>query len=179
MDVAAVGAGTAALLYALLALHSITTGAFMRPLSWARVAFVGALAGTALWALTELATRTTPWTFPPVISALADLLRYGLWFWLLLLVIPASARRAAKGSRSGLRNVVISVFAVNALLLLAGFSGLRDNANRLALFGNLALPVFGLVLVEQLFRNVPEDFRWHAKPLCIAVGSFFLFDIYL
>ena len=179
MDVTAVGAGTAALLYALLALHSITTGAFMRPLSWARVAFVGALAGTALWALTELATRTTPWTFPPVISALADLLRYGLWFWLLLLVIPASAPGAAKGGRSGLRNVVISVVAANALLLLAGFSGLRDNANRLALFGNLALPVFGLVLVEQLFRNVPEDFRWHTKPLCIAVGSFFLFDIYL
>ena len=179
MDVAAVGAGAAALLYALLALRSIGSGAFLRPISKGRVAFVCALAGTSLWAFIELLARLSPAVVPPLSGALADLLRYGLWFWLLLLLLPAAAPGVATGGRTGLRNVAIGVLAFNVLLLLAGFSSLRENAGRLMLFGNLALPVFGLVLVEQLFRNVPEDFRWHAKPLCIAVGSFFLFDIYL
>ena len=179
MDVTAVGAGAAALLYALLALRSIGTGSFLRPLSIGRVAFVGALAGTSLWALIELLSRLAPAAVPPLAGALADLLRYSLWFWLLLLLLPAVAPGTPTGGRTGLRNIAIGVVAFNALLLIAGFSALRDNAGRLNLFGNLALPVFGLVLIEQLFRNVPEDFRWHAKPLCIAVGSFFLFDIYL
>ncbi len=179
MDVTAVGAGAAALLYALLALHSIGSGAFLRPLSPGRVAFVAALAGTSIWASIELASRLAPAALPTFVAAVADLLRYGLWYWLLLLLLPAASSGVPASGRSGLRHVAIGVVAFNALLLIAGFSAFRDHAGRLNLFGNLALPVFGLVLIEQLFRNVPEDFRWHAKPLCIGVGSFFLFDIYL
>jgi hypothetical protein len=41
------------------------------------------------------------------------------------------------------------------------------------------MSVFGLVLLEQLFRNVSPDFRWSIKPLCLGLGGTFLFDLYL
>jgi hypothetical protein len=41
------------------------------------------------------------------------------------------------------------------------------------------MSVFGLVLVERLFRNVSPDFRWSIKPLCLGLGGTFLFDLYL
>ncbi len=52
-------------------------------------------------------------------------------------------------------------------------------AIRFALFEALALPVFGLILVEQLFRNVAEESRWNAKPLCLGLGVIFFFDLYV
>jgi hypothetical protein len=39
------------------------------------------------------------------------------------------------------------------------------------LFASLAMSVFGLVLVERLFRNVSPDFRWSIKPLCLGLGG--------
>ncbi len=42
-----------------------------------------------------------------------------------------------------------------------------------------ALAVFGLMLLEQVWRNMPEDSRWNAKPLCLGLGGLFLFDLYL
>jgi putative PEP-CTERM system histidine kinase len=44
---------------------------------------------------------------------------------------------------------------------------------------SLALAVLGLLLVEQLFRNLPEDSRWGAKPLCLALALCFGYDLYL
>jgi putative PEP-CTERM system histidine kinase len=35
------------------------------------------------------------------------------------------------------------------------------------------------VLVEQLFRNLPEDSRWNAKPLCLGLALVFIFDLYV
>jgi len=50
---------------------------------------------------------------------------------------------------------------------------------RLVLSSSMALPVFGLVLVEQLFRNVAADSRWNAKPLCLGLAGIFAFDLYV
>ena len=41
------------------------------------------------------------------------------------------------------------------------------------------LAVFGLVLIEQLFRNLPADARWSAKPICQGLAGTLLFDVYL
>jgi putative PEP-CTERM system histidine kinase len=39
--------------------------------------------------------------------------------------------------------------------------------------------VVGLVLLEQLFRNVTDDTLWSIKPLCLGLGGAFAFDLYL
>ena len=50
---------------------------------------------------------------------------------------------------------------------------------RIAFFSATALAVFGVVLLEQVWRNLPEDSRWNAKPLCLGLGGLFVFDLYL
>ena len=64
------------------------------------------------------------------------------------------------------------------LLVVTGID-LALLAQRLSLFSSLAMSVFGLVLLEHLFRNVSPDFRWSIKPLCLGLGGTFLFDLYL
>ena len=54
-----------------------------------------------------------------------------------------------------------------------------DGGARPVLLCSMALPVIGLVLVEQLLRSLPEDARWNVKPLCLGLGAVFLFDLYL
>lgn len=47
------------------------------------------------------------------------------------------------------------------------------------LIGQLILVVFGLALIEQLFRNTPEEHRWGVKYLCFGLGAMFAYDFYL
>ena len=55
-----------------------------------------------------------------------------------------------------------------------------------AVFGSIGntflmmlLALSGLVMVEQLFRNLPEDSLWNAKPVCLALAAIFIFDLYV
>jgi putative PEP-CTERM system histidine kinase len=67
-----------------------------------------------------------------------------------------------------------------AVLLLAERSGLAwAELARLQIGANLLLPVCGLMLVEQLFRNSGEASRWNIKPVCLGLGCVFAFDIYV
>ncbi len=47
-------------------------------------------------------------------------------------------------------------------------------------FGNeLAIAVFGLVLVEQCYRRTPAASRWHVRPLLLGLGGLLAFDLVL
>jgi len=46
-------------------------------------------------------------------------------------------------------------------------------------YAGLGLAVLGLVLLEQLYRNVVEDHRWNVKPLCLGLATMYGFDLYL
>ena len=72
--------------------------------------------------------------------------------------------------------VALGVLAQLALAL--GLTAFGDPA-RLVVYERLALTVFGLVLVEQLYRNLPQDGRWNIKPLCLGLAAAFTFDLYL
>jgi putative PEP-CTERM system histidine kinase len=43
----------------------------------------------------------------------------------------------------------------------------------------LVLPLCGMLLLEQLFRNLGPESRWNAKPVCLGLACIFAFDIYL
>ncbi|MCK7494438.1 MAG: hypothetical protein MZW92_27095 [Comamonadaceae bacterium] len=54
-----------------------------------------------------------------------------------------------------------------------------DAVAQYAGLARLTLPVLGLLMVEQVFRNAPEDARWNVKPVCLGLGTVFAFDVYL
>ena len=45
--------------------------------------------------------------------------------------------------------------------------------------GSLVIAIFGLVLVEQVYRNTREDARRAVKYLCMGIGGMFAYDFYL
>ncbi len=47
------------------------------------------------------------------------------------------------------------------------------------LAGHVAIAVFGLILIEQLIRNVRPESRRAVKYLCVGVGGLFVYDFYL
>jgi len=78
-----------------------------------------------------------------------------------------------------LSGVLLGLWLAGAVLLALLSSGVAlERLMRYWLLAALGLPVAGLLLVEQLFRNLPEDARWNAKPVCLGLAAIFVFDIY-
>jgi len=153
------------------------------------LALLGAVAATAAWALAELAFLLTQLGALYTLGSVLDVLRGGAWYAFLLLLIErraigASAAAAATQPRTkwlipfAAALVLLGLFAQLTLAFNIDIPILRD-AGRLGLLDGLAMSVFGLMLVEHLFRNVADDARWSIKPLCIGLAAALIFDLYL
>ena len=55
----------------------------------------------------------------------------------------------------------------------------EPDASRHFMLMAIGLPIVGLVLIEQVFRNLSDDLRWLAKPICVGLACVFAFDLYL
>ncbi len=141
-----------------------------------------AIACSLLWAWLSWATFTAG--YPPILfaSSIGDVLRHGAWFaFLILLLTPESVSGKDKILPDWLVPACWLSVIGGLIWQLALFTGLlaAENWLRAALFIALAMPVLGLILVEQLFRGIADDAVWNIKPLCLALGGQFIFDIYL
>jgi putative PEP-CTERM system histidine kinase len=141
-----------------------------------------AVAAALIWATISWASFDVGHPFLLFLSSLADVLRHGAWFAFLILLLRPSASAEGKNLLPGwlvpacwLSVAGSVVWQVSLTFgLLAGEHWLRT-----ALFLGLALPVLGLILVEQLFRSVADDSVWNIKPLCLGLGGQLVFDVYL
>lgn len=174
--------GLAAFIYAAFALYLAAgwrSGARSRALSVA-------VALCALWGAAGVAFALWENAVFLAGSLLADVLRFGGWyFFLLTLLRPEPADAASPtGLPKNLRwlaggAIGLVAGGVVAQLLSALGVAVPGGAQRLALLASLAMAVFALALIEQLFRNVASDSLWSIKPLCLGLGGAFLFDLYL
>ncbi|MCP1677163.1 putative PEP-CTERM system histidine kinase [Natronocella acetinitrilica] len=142
-----------------------------------------ACAATALWAAL-LAAASWTGMVPAVAVETLELTRTALWLgfiaWLL-----------APMRRGNLLIRVLSILAVlapvAALLAIPGMRllGGAELAPLIAgvhggfIMIGLALALLGVILLEQLYRNLPSDRRWAMKFLCLGVALIFGFDLYL
>lgn len=159
---------------------------------------------TAAWGLFGAYAEASLYTGPVYLAACLDLARYALWLAMLLALLrvpavppsgpgepaagdPAGGTAAAK-TKAAARSmvggmtwtvIVVVVMAVAALALRVARGPEDPDALRYTLLPALALAVLGLVLVEQVFRNLTEDARWLAKPVCLGLLSVFAFDVYI
>jgi len=148
------------------------------------LALASAVGVTALWGLVDLVFALTQDSAYYGAGAVIDVLRMGAWFCFLLLLGPsatagtsdAAPRRANSFIPLAAALVVIGVGAQLAVAMRLVFPA---DALRLSIFDGIALNVFGLVLLEQVFRNTPEDARWNMKPICLGLAAAFIFDLYL
>lgn len=74
--------------------------------------------------------------------------------------------------------VGLAAAALGVLPLLWVGGPILIDAN-LIIIGYLVLAIFGLLLTENLLRNVPSDARWNLKYLCFGIGAIFGYDFFL
>jgi putative PEP-CTERM system histidine kinase len=148
---------------------------------------VGALAVacvlSAAWAgaLAWIASRMMMWS--PMTGILETLRDAG---WSVFLVgLHGHYREPHSRMPFGLRPSLVGIAALYLLLLAGTFSGYWN----LAPFAGLGLlptvaahvifAVYGMLLVEQVYRNKTVPERWAIKFACLGIGGMFAYDFYL
>lgn len=175
--------GIAASGYLLFAVYLFSLGAEWRHSTRPRALLLAMLI-SACWAGLGTAFALTNSPLLLLANTLADFLRYGCWYVFLILLL-AFDKRSGETTRPSLASWLtpacwVAVISGIALHLALGFGLISiEHWARTVLFQALLMILLGLILVEQLFRNVSEDSRWNVKPLCLGLGGLFIFDLYL
>ncbi|MEO8121723.1 MAG: XrtA/PEP-CTERM system histidine kinase PrsK, partial [Rhodoferax sp.] len=173
--------GLVGLAYSAFALRLLQLGYWRSVREWSKATELAAVTWSALWGWFGLAFLLTGKPLFLYFSALSDLLRYGFWCALLLILLQPKQVDATPAGMTWMVPVTAAVMFFG--LMVNTFAALRitvlGDVTRLILFCSMASPVLAMVLLEQVFRNVTEDSRWNIKPLCLGLAGAFLFDLYL
>jgi hypothetical protein len=134
---------------------------------------------TALWAITApgQATGATPVWAPQVV----EIIRNAAWLLLLLALLAGVdtgdvAGRRRLSARWLLPPVVLLMIALTVAASAPTFASSAWALTPLLQTFSLIIPVLGLLLLENLFRNSGPSGRWGYKHLCLGLGAVFAFD---
>lgn len=167
--------------YSAFALRLLQLGYLRSAREWSKTTLFAAVTWSALWGWFGLTFLLTGKPLFLLFSTLFDLLRYGSWYVFLPILLWPNRAQSAPAAMTWMAPVAAAVVFFGLIAL--SFAALRINvlgdASRLMLFSSMASPVFAMILLEQVFRNVTEDSRWNIKPLCLGLAGAFLFDLYL
>ncbi len=148
------------------------------PATTLALVFLAALASSSIWAGVALVDGLRHWSdrLPTWITPTLDLLRFGFWFAFMLMLLPPPRRGGGFG---WMRPLAACAVLAQLWLILSAESLPPGTLARPQAFAALGIAVLGLVLVEQMLRNATGDARWNAKPVCLALGAIFVFDLFI
>ncbi len=173
LEVAIWGYGLAALVYACFGAYLFFAWHGGKPGGW----LLSAVVASCVWAVAGGLFARSPQEAGLFYAEQAlDILRGAAWYaFVLILLAPLGGRRA----RWPLAVAVLIVVGQIVPRVLGASSLLPPEIVAQWVFAaSLAYAVFGLVLVEQLYRGLPAESRWGLKPLCLALGAGFVFELY-
>jgi putative PEP-CTERM system histidine kinase len=166
---AAVGA-----LYALLAVLLLATGRGRR----IGVYLIAAAVASSVWGFT-LAAQTAFGSIHPLLVAAAEVTRAATWILFLVRVVSQIGVSRQLSALALLACLSVALGIV--YLVMAGPADFEFAVDLgvVMIPGGLAIALFGLVLIEQLYRNSSADARWSLKPLVLGLGGIFAYDMFL
>lgn len=179
VDVAILGYALALAAYGAFALYLLAASGAIATDRSAQRTFLAAVCASAAWAGAELVAEQSASRVATGVASVTDLARFGLWFSFLLLPSSGQASQGKLDPLRILRALAMVILGLGLALHLAQALGTELDLSRWLMASSLALPLCGLLLVEQVFRNLGEDSRWSAKPVCLGLGCIFVFDAYL
>lgn len=179
IDLTLLAFAAALLAYAILGGRLLITGYLRRNAGQAAHAFLAAIACTVAWGAAGVTATLDTTALAQFAVSFTDLARYAAWFFFLLVLLKPAMGGPSRSDTGLLRPSAMVLVAVGGLSVMGAALSDHDTLKRGALFAALVQPVFGLVLVEQLFRNIARDGRWGAKPLCLGLAGIFAFDVYI
>jgi putative PEP-CTERM system histidine kinase len=160
-DVAGFSYGVAALAFLLLACVLLRGGWRQRRYAGA---FGAACLATAVWAACAAASGLDG--SPSLLMLdVPETLRTAGWLTLLLMLASSGVR--------------LRVWLAGVGLLLASGLLLSSAAPAALTVIRLALAVFGMLLVEHVYRGAQQGARWGIKFACLGIGALFAYDFYL
>lgn len=169
------GSGLAAIAYGLLFFRLLRQGYLRSRFDGIGFAMLAATAVTFVWSIFTLAAsvRGSAWWIG--VQA-ADILRYFWWGLFLGLFFNKRKKFGLNLNRKNFALVFVVSLLLTPLLVISlnTFFGIFSNT-----FLMMLLALSGLVMVEQLLKNIPEDSLWSAKPVCLALAAVFVFDLYV
>ena len=182
MDLTAWGQTLVGVAYSLFAVRLTKVRSKQGDTVYATWALIFAVVASALWGWLGLVFSGTADTRWLLVSQVADALRYAGWYGFLLLLLRRGGGLGTGRVGALLAvSVLLAVFAIVLQLQLSGDPApdALDRAQRWSRQVWMVMPVFALILLEQVFRNATPDARWNIKPLCVGLAGVYLFDIYV
>ena len=139
---------------------------------------------TAAWAGACIVVAAAAAPARLAIADAADALRYATWFVLVGSLLYGKAAGDATGSFNRIPRWLTALATLALVLAVALSEGLSIAARaglspRLEYAIRIGLAVFGLALAEQLYRRAHAQARWAIKPLCLALGGVFGYELFL
>ncbi len=134
-------------------------------------AIVGCCLASAGWAAATAAAGVLPAQLPPLL----DNVRLSAW-------LLFAATLVGGGSAVGRRYLVAALvycalaLAIDGRAIVLGPDVWGVYAQLLA---HVGFGVFGLLTVENLWRNSDPARRWHVWPVCLAVGLLYAYELFL
>jgi len=147
-----------------------------------KLLFVAMLVST-LWAMTAVRISLHDESFF-LMYRCGEVLRYVAWYVFLFKLFDAAG--SEPGVVAGYRR--FTKIALPASLLFAALLIINEVVASIDLFsgqtelsytGNLVLALFGVAILEQVFRNMSSQYRWSMKYLFLGAGGIFIYDFYL
>lgn len=172
MNVAVWGYGLSAGVYCVFGLYLFLVWRGGRPGG----ALLAPVLLSSAWMLSCVFAVWYPYGNLLALSCTLDVVRSAAWYLFLLILLRPL------GGRNVRWPAIVAAGTVSVQLMVLGGSYLGwigDAGSRLLIGSSLANAVFGLVLVEQLYRGIPQASRWGLKPLCLALGAGYIFELYL
>jgi len=136
---------------------------------------------SGLWSA-SVASQTVIGTYFPI-SQLFELLKNLAWLSFLVSMLATTYAHSVSDttSRAGIFRTFLIVIAVIAVAVYA-VSHIKPEASiegGLLIAVHLMMAVAGIVLVEQLYRNMPTEQRWAIKYLCLGLLGSFIYAFYM
>lgn len=131
---------------------------------------------TAAWA----ATYVIPW--PETwgnLSGQVDLFRALLWYGFVLHLYRRFVRNDRVEKAFLLVGIIAAVLAAAAVVIEWKAGVARPSLLSVGVVVRLGIAVCELLLIENLYLNMPEHARWHVALPCVALGGLACFDILL
>ena len=172
--IGALGYAVVGALYALLAVLLVTTKRGHRVGLYLILASVV----SAVWGFL-LAAQLAYGSFHPFLIAAAEVLRATAWILFLVQLVSQIGVSRLLSSLSLIACLAVAGGIIYAAVRGAATPTLAVDLGAVMIPGGLALVLFGLVLIEQLYRNSSMESRWSLKPLVLGLGGIFAYDLFL
>ena len=143
--------------------------------------FIAVIVVTTLWAISAAWLAGFGTSQAGLVYRLFEVLRYLAWYALLLSLLAPFSH-----AKRWLRYLALIALLFPLLVLFAHLSpdwvlshipfAMGSDIRTL---GHVVMAIVGLVIVEQIFRNVHQEQLWRVKHLLLGVGAAFVYDFFL